>query len=77
MRKDFKSDSIKIKFTAGDANAGNGGDGYNDGNITNTPTMTLNPFNKVEGGDVHTNTGDKVDQDADGLRSRESSFEVP
>jgi hypothetical protein len=65
MLKYFKSDSIVIKLTAGDANAGNGGDGYNDGNITNNPTMNLTTFNKVEGADVHTNTGDKVHQDAD------------
>jgi hypothetical protein len=65
MRKDFKSDSIVIKLTAGDAKAGNGGDGYNDGNIINYPTANLTTFNKVEGGDVHTNTGDKVHQDAD------------
>ena len=64
MRKHFKSNSIEIKFTGGDASAGNGANGYNSGNITNTATMTINPYNKAEGGDVHTNTGDQVDQKA-------------
>ena len=55
MRKHFKSDSIEIKFiSGGDANAGNGGNGYNSGTIGNgnTPNMTINPYNKAEGGDV-------------------------
>jgi hypothetical protein len=64
MRKHYKSDSIEIKFTGGDASAGNGAKGYNSGDITNTATMNINPYNKAEGGDVHTNTGDQVDQKA-------------
>ena len=64
MRKHYKSDSIEIKFTGGDASAGNGAKGYNSGDITNTANMTINPYNKAEGGDVHTNTGDQVDQKA-------------
>jgi hypothetical protein len=64
MRKDFKGDSIVIKFSGGDANAGNGGNGSNYGDIINKPTMTLNTYNKVEGADVHNNTGDKVYQKA-------------
>jgi hypothetical protein len=64
MRKDYKSDSIVIKLTGGDANAGNGGNGYNYGNIINKPTMTIDTYNKAEGSDVYTNTGDKVYQKA-------------
>ena len=34
MRKHFKSDSIEFKFiSGGDANAGNGGNGYNSGPV--------------------------------------------
>jgi hypothetical protein len=64
MRKDYKSDSIVIKLSGGDASAGNGGNGYNYGNIINKPTSTIDQYNKVEGSDVHTNTGDKVYQKA-------------
>jgi hypothetical protein len=64
MRKDYKSDSIVIKLSGGDASAGNGGNGYNYGDIINKPTSTIDQYNKVEGSDVHTNTGDKVYQKA-------------
>ena len=52
MRKDFKSDSIVLKIDTGHNYAGNGGDGYNSGNITNNPTMNLTTFNSVEGAHV-------------------------
>lgn len=64
MRKDFKGDSIVIKLSGGDASAGNGGDGYNYGNIINKPNISMDTYNKAEGSDVHTNTGDKVYQKA-------------
>lgn len=66
MRKDFKSDSIVIKldFDTGHNYAGNGGNGSNSGDITNNPTSVVDQSNKVEGSDVHTNTGDKVYQKA-------------
>jgi len=64
MRTDHKSDSIVIKLSGGDASAGNGGNGYNYGDITNKPTLTIDTYNKAEGADVHNNTGDKVYQKA-------------
>jgi hypothetical protein len=61
MRKHYKSDSIEIKLTGGDAYAGNGGNGYNKGDITNVATLNINPYNKADGS-VDYNTGDKVHQ---------------
>jgi len=61
----FPSDTITIKdvYTGGNS-AGNGGDGVNTGNISNSPSINFNPYNKAEGADVHVNTGDKVYQKA-------------
>jgi hypothetical protein len=65
------SDTIKFKsIDTGGNKAGNGGDGYNSGDITNKPTIKFEPSNKAEGSDVNVNTGDSVYQkaywDADG-----------
>ena len=64
MQKHFKSDSIEIKFiSGGDANAGNGGNGYSSGPVGNgnTQNLTINPYNKADGS-VDYNTGDKFVQ---------------
>ena len=60
----FPSDSIALKVSTGGNSAGNGGTGYNEGNITNKPSIEFNPSNKAEGADVHVNTGDNVYQKA-------------
>ncbi len=64
MQKHFKSDSIEFKFiSGGDANAGNGGNGYSSGPVGNgnTQNLTINPYNKADGS-VDYNTGDKFVQ---------------
>jgi hypothetical protein len=68
--KDF-SDTIQFKsIDTGGNKAGNGGDGYNSGDITNKPTLNFEPTNKAEGADVKVKQGDDVYQkaywDADG-----------
>jgi hypothetical protein len=61
----FPSDTITFKdVSTGGNSAGNGGDGINTGNISNSPSINFNPYNKAEGADVHVNTGDKVYQKA-------------
>ena len=61
----FPSDTITFKdVSTGGNSAGNGGDGYNSGNISNSPHIDFNPYNKAEGADVHVNTGDQVHQKA-------------
>jgi hypothetical protein len=61
----FPSDTISLKeISTGGNSAGNGGDGYNSGNISNSPHIDFNPYNKAEGADVHVNTGDQVHQRA-------------
>jgi hypothetical protein len=61
----FPSDTIALKdISTGGNSAGNGGDGYNSGNISNSPSISFNPYNKADGADVHVNTGDKVYQKA-------------
>src|SRR6266496_4549574 len=61
----FPSDTIVFKASTGGNSAGNGGDGYNEGNIISNPSIHFNPYNKAEGADVHVNTGDQVHQKAD------------
>ena len=62
----FPSDTITFKdVSTGDNSAGNGGNGHNSGDISNSPTINFNPYNKAEGADVHVNTGDQVHQTAD------------
>ena len=61
----FPSDTITIKdVSTGGNSAGNGGDGVNTGNISNSPSIKFDAYNKAEGADVHVNTGDKVYQKA-------------
>jgi hypothetical protein len=75
----FPSDTITIKdVSTGGNSAGNGGDGVNTGNISNSPSINFNPYNKAEGADVHVNTGDKVYQkaywDAGGANAEAEKF---
>jgi len=76
MRKKFDGDSIKID--TGGNKAGNGGNANNYGDIINKPTSIVDQYNKVEGSDVHTNTGDKVYQkaywDADGGKAEAEKY---
>jgi len=60
----FPSDTIALKVSTGGNSAGNGGTGYNEGNIISKPSVEFNPSNKAEGADVHVNTGDNVYQKA-------------
>jgi hypothetical protein len=60
----YPSDTIAFKtISTGGNSAGNGGDGYNSGNISNNPSISFNPYNKADA-DVHVNTGDQVHQKA-------------
>jgi hypothetical protein len=62
----FPSDAIALKeISTGGNSAGNGGDGHNLGNISNSPSISFNSYNKAEGADVHVKTGDQVYQKAD------------
>ena len=62
----FPSDTIAFKaISTGGNSAGNGGDGYSSGGISNSPTINFNPYNKADGADAHVNTGDQVHQTAD------------
>ena len=62
----FPSDTIALKsISTGGNSAGNGGDGYNSGNISSSPHINFDPYNKADGADVHVNTGDQVHQTAD------------
>jgi hypothetical protein len=60
----FPSDTITFKASTGGNSAGNGGDGYNEGNIISMPSIHFNPTNKAEGADVHVKNGDDVSQKA-------------
>jgi hypothetical protein len=60
----FPSDTISFKVSTGDNSAGNGGNGYNEGNITSNPSIKFEPSNKAEGADVHVKNGDDVSQKA-------------
>lgn len=64
MRKDFHSDGIKID--TGHNYAGNGGDGYNYGDITSTPTLNFYPSNKADV-DIGAQTHQKLAWDAPAL----------
>jgi len=61
----FPSDSIALKVSTGGNSAGNGGTGYNEGNIISKPSVEFNPSNKAEGADVHVKNGDDTSQKAD------------
>jgi hypothetical protein len=59
------SDVIAFKeVDTGGNSAGNGGDGYNKGDITNKANINFQPTNKAEGADVDARTGDHVKQKA-------------
>lgn len=74
----FPSDTIAFKISTGDNSAGNGGDGYNSGNIISNPSIKFEPYNKAEGADVHVNNGDDVYQkaywDAGGANAKAEKF---
>ena len=60
------SDTIQLNHSdAGDANAGNGGDGYNYGNINYNPVAYFNASQTVEGAHSKIFNGDDVWQKAD------------
>jgi hypothetical protein len=60
------SDTIQLSDVhAGNANAGNGGDGYNDGTINFDPSAYVANTQTVTGADVDLHNGDHVWQDAD------------
>jgi hypothetical protein len=64
-RSSYPSDSIALKeISTGGQYAGNGGSGYNYGDITNKPNIYFDTYNKADGADVHVNTGDHVQQKA-------------
>jgi len=59
------SDSIAFKsISTGGQSAGNGGDGYFKGSISNQPTIKFDPSNTASGADVKVTTGDHVSQKA-------------
>ena len=60
----FPSDTISFKVSTGDNSAGNGGNGYNEGNIISNPSIKFEPSNKAEGADVHVKNGDDFSQKA-------------
>ncbi len=64
-KSSFPSDSIALKeISTGGQYAGNGGSGYNSGDIISKPSISFDPYNKASGADVHVNTGDQVHQKA-------------
>jgi hypothetical protein len=64
QKASFPSDSIALKISTGNNSAGNGGNGYNYGDIINKPSIDFQPYNKAEGAKVDVKTGDHVDQKA-------------
>jgi hypothetical protein len=60
----FPSDTISFKASTGGNSAGNGGNGYNEGNIISNPSVKFDPTNKAEGADVNVKNGDHVAQKA-------------
>jgi hypothetical protein len=65
MPRAYPSDSIELNISTGGQEAGNGGSGYNSGDISNEPNINFNPYNRAEGADVDVRTGDQVHQRAD------------
>jgi hypothetical protein len=73
------SDVIAFKeIDTGGQKAGNGGDGYNSGDIINKPHLDFAPQNKTEGADVDVKSGDDVYQkaywDAGGAKGGDASL---
>jgi hypothetical protein len=61
----FPSDTVTLKdISTGGQYAGNGGSGYNNGDISSKPSISFDPSNKAYGSDVSVNTGDHVQQKA-------------
>src|SRR5262249_16504066 len=61
----YGSDVINIKsIDTGGNSAGNGGNGYNKGDISNAASIKFAPVNKAEGANVDVKTGDHVYQKA-------------
>jgi hypothetical protein len=59
------SDTIAFKsISTGGQSAGNGGDGYFKGSISNQPTIKFDPSNSASGAEVKVNNGDHVSQKA-------------
>jgi hypothetical protein len=59
------SDTIHFdKIITGNANAGNGGNGTNNGAITDNAKLYFDPYNEAYGSTVNVNTGDHVHQHA-------------
>jgi hypothetical protein len=59
------TDTIHIhEITTGSANVGNGGNGTNNGAITDNAKIIFEPYNNADGANVHVNTGDHVHQSA-------------
>jgi hypothetical protein len=57
----FPSDTVTLKeISTGGQYAGNGGSGYNYGDITSKPSISFDPSNKASGADVSVNTGDML-----------------
>jgi hypothetical protein len=68
------SDVIAFKdLNTGGNSAGNGGNGYNYGDLKNYQTATFEPTNKAYGSDVDVKTGDYVRQKAE-LDAGEDSY---
>src|SRR5258708_13455240 len=65
IKSSFPSDTVTLKeISTGGNSAGNGGSGYNYGDITSKPSISFDPSNKAYGADVSVNTGDHVQQKA-------------
>jgi hypothetical protein len=61
----FPSDTIAFEtIKTGAASVGNGGNGTNNGNIINEPTLKFAPSNSAVGASVSVSTGDHVHQSA-------------
>jgi hypothetical protein len=58
------SDVITFDLNTGGNSAGNGGDGYNKGTLTNVQNASFEPSNKADGSHVDVKTGDYVNQKA-------------
>ena len=74
----FPSDTIALKASTGGNSAGNGGEGVNAGNISSSPSLSFNPYNKADGAHVDVKTGDQVNQkaywDAGGANAKAEKF---
>jgi hypothetical protein len=59
------SDGISIhEISTGGQNAGNGGEGYNEGDVYNNPNINFNPSNFAIGASVESSAGSEVSQTA-------------